>query len=312
MKKSKILSAFLAAVMSVTIAQGTVFAEEANNTIVLSVEKFTVGQGYVLEPTEVSFSEGDTAADVIEKALGKENLNDGDGVGTYISSVANENTTYNIPSFIKDAVSTAGGTLSDAPAKEGLLAGMDFYSMSGWMFIVNNESSMSGVSEYAVKSGDVIRLSFSIIGYGSDIGLDTSSMAEWGGMASLIPETNRDEILTLLAENKASEDLDEYKAAISASSDLSSTQDKLDTAAAALSEAISPVDTTPEQTPAQTTPETTGEVTDDTTTPAETEPAATTDTEKKPNANTGVEGITVIGGIGIASILSIMGAKRRK
>ena len=45
------------------------FVSDKGGIVYASVEKFTVGQGYLIEPTEVSFEAGETYADIIEKLL---------------------------------------------------------------------------------------------------------------------------------------------------------------------------------------------------------------------------------------------------
>ena len=127
--------------------------------------------------------------------------------------------------------------------------------MAGWMFILNNESAAFGLSDYTPAANDVIRIEFSLFGYGSDVGIDTSSMAEWGGAASLIPETDKDELITLLAQNKQT--LGEkviYASALAVLSDLSSTQEDIDAAVSAVNNALVP-ETAPDTAP-DTTPDT--------------------------------------------------------
>ena len=45
------------------------FVSDKGGIVYASIEKFTVGQGYLIEPTEVSFEAGETYADIIEKLL---------------------------------------------------------------------------------------------------------------------------------------------------------------------------------------------------------------------------------------------------
>ena len=42
-------------------------ASSEAGTVTISVEKFTIGQGYIIEPRQVSFYEGDTWADVLQR-----------------------------------------------------------------------------------------------------------------------------------------------------------------------------------------------------------------------------------------------------
>lgn len=209
--------------------------------VTVSVEKFTLGQGFILEPVKVPYFEGETGADITDRALGKENVNMGNGTGSYISSIADDGFgTENIPQFIIDAVVSKGHEVDDLREDEEWLSGMDYYAMSGWNFTVENQIPSYGINDYVPENGDVLRWQYTIVGYGADIGYDTSYMAEWGGMSSLIPETDRTEIISVLSEAAAAglTESKEYKNALQICSDLSVTQSELDRACSALNEII--------------------------------------------------------------------------
>ncbi|MDQ9867796.1 hypothetical protein RFX30_00010, partial [Acinetobacter baumannii] len=42
-------------------------------TAVVSIERFTIGQGYYQEPIQVKLEEGETAASLLKKVIGTEN-----------------------------------------------------------------------------------------------------------------------------------------------------------------------------------------------------------------------------------------------
>ena len=48
-------------------------ASEKIGTVTLSIEKFTIGQGYLIEPTQVVLHEGDTCANLVKDILKKNN-----------------------------------------------------------------------------------------------------------------------------------------------------------------------------------------------------------------------------------------------
>ncbi|MGN0595721.1 MAG: DUF4430 domain-containing protein [Ruminiclostridium sp.] len=190
MKKAKTMVSVIASMAIAAAMAVSVSAENEPAKAVVAVEKFTIGGGFVLEPTVIELEEGDSAAAVFEKALGAENLNGGDGAGTYIASIKTSSEGELLPEI---TAALPEGTEVTAPADSQWLASFDYYSMSGWMFLINGESSMVGAADYTVNDGDVLQLCFSVIGYGSDIGLDTSSMADWGGMAPLYNVEDRTE-----------------------------------------------------------------------------------------------------------------------
>ena len=233
------------AAVSIIASAGSVGASAAEELpigyVTVSVEKFTLGQGFILEPVKVPYFEGETGADITDIALGSENINMGSGTGSYISSIADDGFgTENIPQFIIDAVISKGHEVDDLREDEAWLSGMDYYAMSGWNFTVGNQIPSYGINDYAPEDGDVLRWQYTIVGYGADIGYDTSYMAEWGGMASLIPETDRTEIISVLSEAYAVglKESEEYTDALKICSDLSATQSELDKACSVLNKAI--------------------------------------------------------------------------
>ncbi len=48
----------------------TVKADAPVGTVTVSVERFTLGQGYFIEPEEVPIYAGDTGADLLDRVLG--------------------------------------------------------------------------------------------------------------------------------------------------------------------------------------------------------------------------------------------------
>lgn len=150
--------------------------EEPVDSVVVSVEKFTLGQGYIVEPTVVELEEGDTAADVLLRLLEEEGIeyNASYSSGTfYLSGIKdNDNGVAVIPRYILDELGGVAGERDDA----GWLKGFDYGPESGWMFWQNNSEPMSdngsalGAGQTVLSDGDVIRWQFSIIGMGRDLG----------------------------------------------------------------------------------------------------------------------------------------------
>lgn len=243
MKLKKI--AGIIAVVSMLASVGAVSASAAEELpegyVTVSVEKFTLGQKFILEPVKVPFFKGETGSDITDRAIGKENINMGSGTGSYISSIADDGFgKENIPQFIIDTVISKGHEVDDLREDEAWLSGMDYYAMSGWNFTVENQIPSFGINDYVPNNGDVLRWQYTIVGYGADIGYDTSYMSEWGGMASLIPETDRTEIISVLSEAAAAglTEIEEYKNTLQICSDLSVTQSELDKACSVLNELI--------------------------------------------------------------------------
>lgn len=303
----KQILAACAAAACMAFAAMPVFAEETapQGYVTVAVEKFTTGEGYILEPVEVPFYEGETGTALTERALGVEQINEGEGVGAYIASIADpDGGKGTVPEVIRNAVEAAGGTLAEERLTPGWLASYDYASTSGWMYMVNNEVPSFGIGDYTPQDGDVLRWTFSIYAYGADLGIDTSYMSEWGGAAAITPAADRDALTRLLATAKDARGegvLAAYDAAVAVISDVTAEQAKLDEAAAALQAAL-------EAEPVVTTVTTTTEAAAETTGTTVTTTATGTST---PAPKTGDHtGGLVLTGCGVLALAALCAKKR--
>lgn len=299
MKKAKTLVSVIASMAIAAAMSVSVSADNEPAKAVVAVEKFTIGGGFVLEPTVIELEEGDSAAAVFEKALGAENLNGGDGAGTYIASIRTSSEGELLPEI---AAALPEGTEVTAPADSQWLAALDYYTMSGWMFLINGESSMVGVADYTVNDGDVLQLCFSVIGYGSDIGLDTSSMAEWGGMAPLYEVADRTECYSAALTNS---DIDwssvanvyataeDCEAIINSAADVEEAEDEAE-----------------EDTADNDTAEADEEIADTTDEAAE-NTAADNSSDKTDNPSTGVADVTAMALVSLGALAIAVSARKR-
>lgn len=57
-----------------TVGYNKIQAQETNKTVTFSVEKFTIGQGYVVEPVSVEVSDDMTISDVFEKVMNEKGI----------------------------------------------------------------------------------------------------------------------------------------------------------------------------------------------------------------------------------------------
>ena len=77
MTKNKLLKAVKGLTLAVGMAAG-IFAlgqtDVLADTRTLTVEKNTIGQGMILEPTQVEFSKGETCADVLLRGLSENGI----------------------------------------------------------------------------------------------------------------------------------------------------------------------------------------------------------------------------------------------
>ena len=173
---------------------------EVIGAAVWSIEVFTIGCGYLIEPVELPIYEGETAADQLLRLLSLNGLvgyyggAPAAGEGFYLAYIADGNASaakYN--GYTRSAAPASPRTLGLNPAIPPLLIShleqtMTFFDIddyeknwagylgefvftngSGWMYAVNNVFPNVGFADCFLADGDVVRVQFTL-GYGADIG----------------------------------------------------------------------------------------------------------------------------------------------
>lgn len=224
MNNKRIAAIAAAAVMVGGLSFGA-YAEAPDEAsyVYFIAEKSVIGQGLTVEPVKVELKAGEKGIDIVKKCAEIE-YTDGDW-GPYITAFKDTDTGAEVPEIIKE-VCPEWGTRS----KEGYLSAYDYTAESGWSYFVNDEYAMSGIGDYEPQSNDVIRFSFTVYGYGADLGVDNSG---WGGAAALITPPEKAE-LTRLAADCEDKDSDAYKTAVSVLGDLTADKAAVDEAVKAL------------------------------------------------------------------------------
>lgn len=242
----KLLSLFLALALVIsTVATFSAEEEKAfDGYIYMTVERNTLGQGFIQEPIKVGYYEGDSLADITERMLGDRSTFTGDISNYYLEGIKDggepENwTSDEIPSDIKKAL----GENVNGRTKDDVLQAFDYTSYSGWMFTVDNKGidvGAGGVS-YADKAdtthytdGSVVRLQYTLYGYGEDVGIS------WGMMS--FDTTNkfvdRSDLISYVAdineENAQSEYGTAYTDAVKLLNTWNVTEEQIDNAIKAL------------------------------------------------------------------------------
>lgn len=243
------------------------FAQEPKGHVTISVEKFTLGQGYIKEPIKVPFYEGDSVAHIVTRLLGDGNYTNtgsvGDTSGTvetgfYLASVRdgfNGSEPTNIPKYILDEISKDDNVNIEYQRLEpGFLGEFDYTNQSGWMYSVNNWFPNYGSSVCWPKDGDVIRWQFTTYGYGKDIGggLDDNFQGSYKKIA------NKDSLTKKIGEINSSSNKNEilsnskikdaYENSFKILEKVDSTQAEVDNALNILNSAIN---SKPEQPPVE-------------------------------------------------------------
>lgn len=182
---------FLFVIACAFFFQRDVKAAEKTGAVTFSIERFTLGQGYLIEPCQVDVYDTDNIASVVDRVLTANGYTyEANGKvedGFYLAQIYNGDTgRVRIPSIISDGqlkpVKNNAGDLIQIPTnKENdgnaygnesghfALGEFAYCNMSGWMYTVNGRFP-DGMSLVKPKDGDVIRLQFTLYGYGRDLG----------------------------------------------------------------------------------------------------------------------------------------------
>lgn len=139
--------------------------ESPQGYIVLSVEKFTLGLGYIREPELVPFYEDETAGIVLSRVLGTGNFKDNRVVGTagqnisYLSHIKDPDPrSIDPPQYVKDHLGDSIGGRRDAD----WLGEFDYTTGSGWTYTRNNWFANYGLSACKLEEGMVIRVQYTV------------------------------------------------------------------------------------------------------------------------------------------------------
>lgn len=163
-----LISGILPATMTVSAAQYI--------TTTMSVEKFVLGQGYVVRPTRIQVKQGATAADVFEDVMAQEGKGyELSSYGYFIDAIEDaDRGEIHVSDTLKEALQATeswdGTYLTLYPTDETpeSLGSGDYCSWAGWNYSVNDQFPSEAMDGYTVENGDVIRLQFSLTG-GSDV-----------------------------------------------------------------------------------------------------------------------------------------------
>lgn len=143
----------------------------------VTIERSTIGEGFILKPTRVLIADGDTYADIFLKACNQNGItcnstgNVSDGSYHFSGIYNGDNGFVRIPMCIRN--------LPDCNLEESQLNKYapeltegSFLKSSGWMFSVNGTFLNTGMADHGTlpQNGDVIRVQFSVYGNGADLG----------------------------------------------------------------------------------------------------------------------------------------------
>ena len=153
----------------------TVYYENGDITVTVSVEATTVGLGYLVPPTEVTVPGGTDAWSIVEKVLTENGYGtSGSGIcsGFFIDSELME-------LIMADGMDENGAGLDPQPFSMDSLGEFDFYRWSGWMYSYNGSYPGYGLNVCKPQDGSVIRVRYTLA-LGKDIGGYSSANGNYG------------------------------------------------------------------------------------------------------------------------------------
>lgn len=176
---------FLTLLMLVSTVLGycePVKASSGLGTVTLSIERFVLGQGYLIEPVLVDIEEGDDYSILLDRVLNQYGIGytctGKPGWSFYLSGIKNADTgKLDIPQCVQDMspMRDFNGNRVYPPNNSAVndaypdLREKSFNSMSGWMYSVNNVFPNVGMEGTTPHNGDVCRIQFTVFGYGLDL-----------------------------------------------------------------------------------------------------------------------------------------------
>ena len=163
----------------------TVYYENGDITVTVSVEATTVGLGYLVSPTEVTVPGGTDAWSIVEKVL-TENGYGISGSGSYLSALQRSGICSGffidpelMDLIVADGMDENGAGLDPQPFSMDSLGEFDFYRWSGWMYSYNGSYPGYGMNVCKPQDGSVIRVRYTLA-LGKDIGGFTSASGSYG------------------------------------------------------------------------------------------------------------------------------------
>lgn len=168
--------------------------------IVFSLEAFTIGGGYIIEPQVVEIREGENGAQMLDRVLRENDIaytNTGSlESGFYLSNIRSDIladidlTGNSVPQVLRDRLTIRPREIPNR------LSEFDYAGGSGWMISVNNIFPNVGFSNIYPDDGDVLRLQFTLA-YGMDLG---GGYSTGGATTDWFPTANKGALTTLIAQ----------------------------------------------------------------------------------------------------------------
>lgn len=181
-------------------------AQKETRTLTVTIERFVLGGSYIVEPTIVEFTPGETYADILEKVLTKNNLTwkYNNSYGYYLEGINGVDCgTENVPQCVRELLADIDIPNVSLEIGKNYIDGLYEYSYtegSGWMYYVNNEYVPVGMSNIAPEGGEVVRYMFTLC-YGADLtGTLDKSMTKDGKSKTYYQVADKTDLIRYIAQ----------------------------------------------------------------------------------------------------------------
>lgn len=229
--------------------------------VTVSVSADTIGWGYIIPPTLVPVHDGESVAEAtvrLFEALGV-SYEAGTPDSFYLTDVACENCVNGVetsvpdylmeqiqlyPAWAEENFGFAYGEWTGTESGNGMLGADDFSDFAGWMIAEDDIALPTTASDYSAQSGHVYQWAFSVYGWGMDLGWSDGwgSFPVFDNPAEGVNRAPAEETYALIIADEAlasqvsvgGEAYDEFVNLVSALTDLSSTQDDINSSLDAL------------------------------------------------------------------------------
>ncbi|MBO4848125.1 MAG: hypothetical protein J5586_03130 [Clostridia bacterium] len=229
--------------------------------VTFAVSAITMGWSYLIDPVLIPFHEGESVAAITVRAfeqLGWAYTASGSvESGFYLSGVGCYETEPMIPDYLMEQILAYPawsdeqydfhfGEWTGEYTDDEILSAEEYCTLSGWMFLDNDELGNVGADAQIVEAGHVYTWIFSVYGWGMDYGVSDG----WGSFPTFdnpmegVSRTRASEVLALLSadeemmENALDIAGEEFIAFLMAFYDPTSSQELIDETLAALLEAL--------------------------------------------------------------------------
>ncbi|WP_243122813.1 Ig-like domain-containing protein [Haloimpatiens lingqiaonensis] len=185
-----------------------------------TVEGLTIGRGFIIEPTKVPIYEGENSAQALDRLLTEHgysyNRTGKLESSFYLSTIGDGgeldygckdedkiqplnppvNIEDKVPERLKKILEDKGNWPTDELYDPKCLGEFDYTYMSGWMYALNNVFPNVGFADSYPVDGDVIRVQFTLYGYGADIG---GGYAMGGSNTDYYEVSNKDRLMSVIS-----------------------------------------------------------------------------------------------------------------